>query len=179
MTENHTENRLDTAVTKFLEERGQCASRRGMLAQLAKVGLGILGVSVLPSLPIDRRSSFVRAIAQGNDCCLWQLCGICGSTCVGVGPTGTTCPENTSPGAYWTKCCNNGGSGGGCETSPGTEIWYWDCCANNPTTAQAVKATACSNNCPQDAWCPDGYNYYGCTHIEIHGDCSNPTNAAC
>lgn len=173
-TIDSTENRLDRMVTKFLEERGQGTSRRGMLAQLAKVGLGILGVSILPSLPVDRR--VLSAFAQGG-CSAWQLCGIYGNLCVGVGPTGTTCPSNTHQGeGYWTKCCTDTpGGGGGCEAGPGTEIWYYDCCTDNEDTATAVRGASCHCNAsPQPPWCPDGYNIYGCTHIEIHGSCNNP-----
>lgn len=171
--ENQTPGRLDTVVEKFLRGRGQTISRRGILARLGKLSLGILGVSLLPNLPLDR--TFV-VDAQGA-CCHWALCGINGYLCNPGGATAGSCPSGTTVGATaWSKCCTNGELCG----DGGTTVEYWDCCSSTLAAAQAVHGTHCPHNpSAGGVWCPEGMPHYGCTYAVQRGSCSNPVNNPC
>ena len=171
--ENQTPGRLDSFVEKFLRERSQTISRRGVLAKLGKFSLGVLGVSLLPSLPLDRTFD---ASAQGA-CCAWHLCGINGFLCNPGGANGTSCPTGTSRGpTAWSKCCTNEEMCGG----GGNTVTYWDCCATTSTRANEVKGQSCPNNPGAGGtWCPVGVNHYGCTYAEVGAACDNPTETPC
>lgn len=171
--EEPTPSRLDVAVEQFLSARGQGMSRRGILARLTKLSLGLLGVSLLPSLPIDRTFT---AEAQGA-CCDWKLCGINGALCNPGGAGATSCPSGTSRGGAWSKCCNDTSV---CP-SGGKTVSYWDCCATTEAAANAVKGTVCQHNTSvTTAWCPDAAPHYGCTYATVGSSCtSNVTNNPC
>lgn len=171
--DNQTTALLDTFVEKFLRERGRTISRRGILARLGKFSLGILGVSLLPNLPLDR--TFVVE-AQG-DCCYWPLCGINGYLCSPGGATGNSCPSGTTVGpTYWSKCCTNGELCG----EGGTTVDYWDCCASTSAAATSVRGAQCAHNpSAGGAWCPQTAPFYGCTYAVQRGPCSSPAYNPC
>ncbi len=104
--------------------------------------MGAVGLSIAPSLPIDRTFTVQ---AQGSNCCLWQLCGIngylCNNCCGGTGGL-TGCPSCSGMQRgfdSWYKCCLYDDSG--CIAT-GMLVHYWDCCTNNPADATACRGRA-------------------------------------
>jgi methylamine dehydrogenase light chain len=170
--ENQMPSRIDTIVEKFLTKRSQTISRRGILARLGKFSLGVLGVSLLPNLPLDR--TFIVDAQSG--CCHWSLCGIKGYLCPG-GATASSCPSGTQRGpSMWSRCCTDPDS---C-TGGGRTVEYWDCCATTVEAAAAVRGAQCIHN-PNagGAWCPTGVSEYGCTYAEVKSTCTSPVNNPC
>lgn len=103
---NFQEGRIDAVATRLLDELGQRASRRGILAGLGRLTLTLMGISVLPNLPLDR--SFTPLAQTTGDCAGDNLCGICGKLCpYNCCPNGADgCPNCLRMGAlYWSKCC--------------------------------------------------------------------------
>ena len=174
--ENQTPGRLDAIVEKFLRERSQTISRRGILGTLGKFSLGVLGVSLLPSLPLDR----TYVVEAQQSCCSWYLCGINGQLCVPGGAGTTSCPSGTVIGPEsWSKCCRNNNICGELANT----VTYWDCCATTQAGANAVKGADCPHNpSAGGAWCPtnQGIGFYGCTFAIVGAECANnPANNPC
>lgn len=168
--EHDKNNSVDTFVAGLLSKRGQSISRRGVLARLGKGLLGVVGISLIPVLPVDR--TFASS-PQGGACCQWQLCGIQGYLCGANGST--SCPSGTTEGASWSKCCDNGN-----DCNPESRmVEYIDCCATTPAAAIATRGPSCLHNSGvQSAWCPDGYAY-GCTYAKIGSTCSGGSGNPC
>jgi hypothetical protein len=169
--EHHNDNSVDAFVATLLRKRGQSISRRGVLARMGKGLLGVVGISLVPVLPIDRTFA---TTAQGGPCCQWQLCGIQGYLC-GSGNGTSSCPSGTHQGASWSKCCDNGN-----DCNPESRmIEYWDCCATSQAVAVGTRGTHCAHNSSvEDAWCAEG-DFYGCTYAEIGAICTNGAHNPC
>jgi hypothetical protein len=174
---NDKETKIDIATGRFLESFSQGISRRGVIARLGQFALSMLGLSLIPTLPLDR--TFV-ADAQTVGCTDWRVCGLCGNLCTDCcGGSGslTGCPSCTRRGHYgWTMCC----PGPDCQ---GRMIEYWDCCGTYGTwtdaQAAACTGTSCDRNCPQDIWCLDPdtlapLGTYRCTVVVVHTEFCSP-----
>jgi hypothetical protein len=155
-------NKFDAAVQDILDRFGQQLSRRGVIARLGRIFLGIFGITLLPSLPLDRR--FV-ADAQA-DCLLWERCGIYGYACRCGGGV-YQCPPSTQRGNFaWTRCCYDP------ILCREVSISYYDCCGPTSLTAEC-RGSFCANNTTQPAWC-GGTSYelgYICTIVQIGANC--------
>jgi len=146
---------VELALTKLADS----ASRRGLLAKLGGGLLGLLGVCLIPELPIDRRVTRVHA---QSDCSTWYLCGIYGNLCTNCGGGLNWCPSPTSVGSgSWSACCTRWDDGYQ-ET-----YTYEDCCYVEAGYCWPF----CANGSSQSAWC-DSYNdVYWCTIAVSGGAC--------
>lgn len=141
---------FDRLVSNNLVQFAQRSSRRGFLAKLGKIGLGVLGVTTASLLPVDRT---VRE-AKASNCSNWYLCGLYGKTCDCCAGDDFHCPYGSAQFGYWSSCCSS------------KTIYYWDCCNASAT----CNCTTCLNNpSPQPAWCNGGR--YNCTGIVIGAAC--------
>jgi len=170
-SEHDIDNSVDAFVATLLRKRGQSISRRGVLARLGKGLLGVVGISLVPVLPIDRTFAMP---AQGGACCQWQLCGINGYLCGANGST--ACPSGTVEGASWSKCCDNGN-----DCNPESKmVEYIDCCATTQAAATGTRGPLCAHNTSVEyAWCGGSEQYYGCTYAKIGATCSGGSSNPC
>src|SRR5947199_6540631 len=86
-------------------------SRRSWLVGIGRSVLKVMGVSMLPLLPVDRIVTPADAQTSGP-CDYWFLCGIygCVCDCSACGGTHVTCPScATKSSGYWDECCLNAG----------------------------------------------------------------------
>lgn len=150
-------NDFDGVVGRALEAFAQRVSRRGLLARLGKAALGLMGLSLIPHLPVNR-----IALAQVG-CSDWRLCGIGGYLCNNCCSGGNleTCPNCLTRGSSWSSCCTDPS---GCLKM----ITYYDCCGS-PTNAMDCRGTLCVNQ-SEPSWC-GGTGSYGCTVIEEGAAC--------
>jgi hypothetical protein len=167
---------LDEKVSQYLQESSFKTSRRGVVAKLSKLVLGLVGVSVVSGLPIDRE---VVVSAQGPNCSDWDFCGMCGwfcsgssSCCPSSSQHGSTlaCPGCTTQGGSWTLCCFNPDE---CE-GVGHLISYYDCCGGSTGDTSSCQGASCCNSPTYTlptapSWCSP----YRCTIIAIGGTCSS------
>lgn len=72
-----SETHFDELSSRFLVGLSQRSSRRGVLAKLGKLALGLLGISILPNLPLDR----IFKVRAQDECSPLELCGIYGRPC--------------------------------------------------------------------------------------------------
>lgn len=172
------EGRFDTTMARLMEGFGQRVSRRGVLARVGKLILSALGLSIVPHLPIDR--SFTVE-AQGDDCCLWQLCGINGylcNTCCGNSGSLSNCPSCTgmvTGNNSWTKCCIDPSVCGS-----GLLVYYTDCCTPNQADSINCKGAHCPHNpAAPNAWCGGTGMFYACTFVQVFGACTPGINNPC
>lgn len=168
---NTGDDHLDTLSSRFLVGLAQRSSRRGVLARLGKIALGLLGVSVLPNLPLDR----IFKVQAQAECNALELCGIWGwlcnsgaSNCCNGGVGSSGCPSCTSRGYFaWSVCCPSGG-----QCIDGFYIDYWDCCGGGAGAAGCT-GTKCTNNpVVQPQWCAGGD--YRCTIAVVTYEPCNP-----
>lgn len=158
---NINENKLDQIEARILSKLAERTSRKGFLAQTGKMMLKVVGISLLPVLPVDRIIRNLEACCPTYYCTgqLWYLCGMNGKICCNItgclGGTGTKCPQCATKGSgYWCACCAH------------IMVKYYDCCA------VAGSCTGCSNcspvNCSgvQEAWCNSGQQYR-CTIFQV------------
>lgn len=161
---NSKENQFDLATAHFLDSFAQRISRRGVLARAGKFALGILGLSFVPNLPLDR----VFRVEAQTSCSAQSLCGISGNLCLtgqavccnGNAAGSDGCPSCTNRGSFWERCCELG-----CEGA-GKYVQYWDCCGTKSgwTSSQAAgcKGQRCDRHpIEQPLWC--GGQAYRCT----------------
>jgi hypothetical protein len=142
-------------VEKGTVELAQRTPRRTMLSKLSSLFLAVLGVSILPDLPLDRRST----VEASTTCSAWQLCGLSGNICdycggttlpVGVGTCGS-CPTGYPLGSgFWTMSC------GGCLFE------YRDCCGAAPRGCGPF----CKRGGREPAWCSGHqFRFYHCSVV--------------
>ena len=150
-------SRIDKFVERFLASRGQRISRRGILGALGRGVLRLVGISLVPLLPVDRR---FQAEAQGG--CPPSACGMCGNICNKCcNKTGSSsmCPDcgstngipNVATGGAWCGCCQG-------------EYWQYNDCCGNPSYRNGCQGTYCGAGCAAQgyiAYCPTGS--YICT----------------
>jgi methylamine dehydrogenase light chain len=177
------ENKFDKATARVLDSFAQRVTRRSMLGRISKFTLTVMGVSVVPLLPLDR---VVRSVeAQGSGCQIWQLCGIWGRrchTCACSSGTNQSCPKCTWQGGSWSSCCPVRTSGG-TLTGERRTVQYIDCCGQQGSTSCNGDASTChaAETChgndmdppqSQQNWCGGtGGNVYRCTHFIVHNPC--------
>lgn len=165
------ESRLDVVAANFLDNFAQRISRRGVIARIGKLTLGIMRLSLVPSLPLDRTFSVE---ASGNAAgCLgeWRLCGMCGyfcarrTSCCGGGTGGDLfiCPGCTQREQFWMKCCTDP-----CDSTNRRLIRYLDCCGGDAGCRS--DDPSCGSGCPRDPYCPSG-NPMRCTVMQDMGPC--------
>lgn len=140
--------RFDDMVEKMSRRVAGRTSRRSVIG---KVGTVMLGIGLVPLLPVDRRGRVSRAAAatpapgapspragfkpQDTDvqaCDYWRHCSIDGNICDCAGGSLTNCPPGTKlASASWVASCYNPTDG------QSYLIAYRDCCGANV-----------SNRCP-------------------------------
>ncbi len=152
----------------FLKGLYETSSRRSVLTRIGRGVLRLVGISLLPVLPIDR--IVPPSLAADPNCEISELCGIYGRLCWGdscpnCGGGNARCPSCTSIGSFWVYCCPFG--------SGQTQYKYSDCCTNDVNCYNNCKTCKqCLNNSKRpDAWC-DGYTYYACTIWTTNGLCT-------
>lgn len=164
---------LDEKVSGYLENISLGVSRRGIITRLSKLMLGMVGVTLVPGLPVDRE---VPVSAQGS-CSDWRFCGMCGYFCTGSAsccPAGThgdtyNCPSCTSRSTMsWSGCCTDDPA-----ACVGTTVFYYDCCGGSSADAASCMGSSCCNHDEYTlptapAWCTP----YRCTVIALGGECS-------
>jgi methylamine dehydrogenase light chain len=166
------ESRLDLVAANFLDHFAQRISRRGVVARIGKLTLGIMGMSLVPSLPLDRTFTVEATGGSGLDCGDWRLCGMCGSFCArrtsccggGTGGDMFICPGCTQREQFWFKCCTDP-----CDPGNRRLINYHDCCG---ATNASVGCTGdpCEAGCDREVYCASG-NAMRCTVIQDMGPC--------
>lgn len=165
---NPHEGRFDDAAARFLDGFAQRLSRRGMLARGGKFALGLMGLSLVPNLPLDR--AFV-AEAQSPNCGDWRLCGMCGNLCAqgtsccggGTGGDLFICPGCTVRRSFWSRCC----PAPDCSMRM---ISYFDCCGGTDVEAAGCVGELCAHDCPTGVWC-GGSLTLRCTVIVVGASC--------
>lgn len=181
------ESNFDAATARVLNGLSQRVSRRSMIARVGKFAFGLLGVSLVPLLPLDR-IVVTEANAQsgwGSGCKKWELCGIWGRLCnkcncrCETGPGADECPSCTIKGQFWASCCNVRDANGNPTTSWLT-VKYIDCCGQRGDQSSASCATGqfCQGNTvdpptPQRNWCMGaGGDDYKCTRYQVLTSCT-------
>jgi len=146
---------FDHRLARALDEFAQQRSRRGFLAKVGRLVLGIVGASVVSVLPVEQISREVAATTCGG-----VYCGFCGTKCCSSAPCGGgqgVCPPGTTQGGYWTRCCPPGGGG--------NLYRYRDCCGGSVSCGHCGQ---CHDGCVQPAWC-SGLGAYRCTIVQSLG----------
>ena len=143
----------------MLKELYTSSSRRSFVVRCGTSILRLLGISLLPVLPLVR-------IAKGQSACgAWFLCGIFGRlcTCTGCGGTTQSCPSCATKGSFWQECCLQS-----CEQF---SIQYIDCCTNSSSCyTPCSNCEFCERGTSEPSWCA-GYAYYCCTIVKIGEAC--------
>jgi hypothetical protein len=168
------ESESDLTAARWFEGFSRVTSRRGLLAEAGQVLLRILGVSLLPLLPVD------RAFGQSQNCSDGTYCGQYGAfckSCCGDGPLGGSCPRCLYKSASWSFCCCSGT----CPNVTKNMVTYWDCCGIKPgyTAAQtaACQGSWCRRAPRQPYWCGGQPNStYRCTIVSVGGSCPTCLN---
>jgi hypothetical protein len=185
MKHESEENGIDRAATLLLTNFSQRFSRRSVLVRAGRIAFSILGVSVIPLLPVDRIVPTAQAQDDGPDCHKWQLCGMWGRLCRACRCCGTTqqfCPGCTYQGSsYWATCCPVRTASGE-PTGEYRNVKYTDCCGQQGT----VEANGDSHSCDsgpfchgngydppesQISWCGGAPGGFRCTHWQVLGVC--------
>jgi methylamine dehydrogenase light chain len=128
---------LDSVAEKVIRTVAQSSSRRGVLARLGQV---MVGVAALPLLPVDRTVARAAEPAKREptetDCDYWRYCAVDGKLCSCCGGSVNQCPPGSEPSAIsWIGTCLNPADGRRYTVS------YNDCCG----MASCSRCT-CSNS---------------------------------
>jgi len=105
--------------SRYLAKR---TSRRSFLGRL---GTGIVGMSLLPLLPVVRAfgADAPDELGDPKSCDYWRYCAVGGSLCSCCGGTERSCPPGTEPSTvHWVGTCHNPVDG------RNYLIAYNDCC---------------------------------------------------
>jgi methylamine dehydrogenase light chain len=112
-------SRLDRWLEDSARGLARAAGRRSFLARVGRLGIGLLGASTIPILPVARANDEAELNAalpeevdgpEGNpqDCNYWRHCAIDGFLCACCGGSVTSCPPGTSSSPVtWVGTCRN------------------------------------------------------------------------
>ena len=123
--------KADGWVTQTTKTQARQASRRQFMTRLGKF---IVGVSLVPVLPIARSSASEPAgtrfnldeIGDPQSCEYWRYCAIDGFLCSCCGGTASKCPPGAEPSPVtWVGTCENPADG------QRYIISYNDCCGKS------------------------------------------------
>jgi len=99
---------LDDLLSNFSRKVAQNSSRRGVLK---KIGVGLLGGSAIPLLPVARAEDNAQAPQEQGDptsCDYWRYCAVDGFLCECCGGTTNSCPPGTEMSTItWIGTCQN------------------------------------------------------------------------
>lgn len=98
---------LDESTNRGSRTLAQRSSRRGFLG---KVSTLILGVGVLPLLPVSRSfgAEGLEEIGDPQSCDYWRYCALGGALCSCCGGSVTSCPPGAEPSPItWVGTCRN------------------------------------------------------------------------
>lgn len=177
------ENRFDRTTALVLDGFSRRISRRSMLVRTGRFAFSLLGVSLLPLLPVDRIVRMVEA--QSGGCGIWELCGMWGrlcNSCQCCGGTVQACPGCTYQGGFWATCCPVRTSNG-TFTGEYRNVKYSDCCGQqgNPNTKGNSNTCLAGEFCrgngidppqSQPSWCDGAPGEFRCTHYVVLGTCT-------
>jgi hypothetical protein len=160
---------LDERVMRLADHWAQGVSRRGLLARVGEMALGLTGLTVAISLPVHR--VFAQSVGF-PPCSDWQMCGIHGAfckACCGEPASFTSCKCGMTKDGSWPACCTNNNV---CPTYR-RMIYYHDCCAPEEHTASfACQGEECP---PGGGFNTPGYcagnRTFRCTIIADMGPC--------
>ena len=167
---------MDSGVNRGTRALAKRLSRRGFLARLGSV---LVGVGAFPLLPVAREAAAANDIPELGDpqsCDYWRYCGFHGSLCSCCGGTLTQCPPGTevSP-VTWVGTCRNPSDG------KHYLISYNDCCGKTycgrcycqrSEGAKPIYVPSKANNI---LWCFGTESHaYHCTVAVVYGESSQP-----
>jgi methylamine dehydrogenase light chain len=119
-------------LDRFIETSSHSlAAQNGRRSFLGKLGIAMVGSSLLPLLPVDRLSEANAAEGKKGSvdwnnprsCDYWAYCSMGGGLCACCGGTSDKCPPGTWASAIaWVGTCKNPGDGKSYVMS------YHDCC---------------------------------------------------
>lgn len=161
---------IDRLTRGAFIDASQRLSRRGVLAKIGRLSLGVLGVSVLGEvLPVSRDV----AHAGTYPCNAVVMCGFCGVQCGCANCSGSQdqCPNCACLGQSWVQCCCI--SGGACNN-----VRYLDCFKGSCTNTKFNSCQACTPVCclpgyPDTGPYPTGCSgqAYMCTRVRVTTVC--------
>lgn len=146
-------------------------SRRGFLGRL---GTAIVGMGVLPLLPVERAFSGETPAELGDprSCDYWRYCAISGTLCSCCGGSEKSCPPGSEPSTiHWVGTCHNPAD------DKNYLIAYKDCCGNavcnrcNCHTTQGEKPMYFPSRNASITWCFGAeHRSYNCTMALVVGE---------
>ena len=107
-----TSGKLLRGINAWLDQKTdqgsrQLARRTSRRSFLGKLGAGIVGISALPLLPVERAFS-ADELGDPKSCGYWRYCAISGFLCSCCGGPASTCPPGSEPSAVsWIGTCRN------------------------------------------------------------------------
>ena len=113
---------IDRIAGQSSRRLAQHTSRRSMLSRL---GVMLVGASVLPLLPVSRAfgNSSLAEIGDPQSCDYWRYCALGGTLCSCCGGSMNACPPGAEPSPItWVGTCHNPADG------KDYLISYNDCC---------------------------------------------------
>lgn len=185
-----------TLFSRLGRSMSEKTSRRSMLSQLGRWGIGVAGVAAISSLPVSRAAFGAEAApaartaedsplyptfdetGDSSTCEYWRWCNMDGVPCTSCAGGGmTTCSPGSKPGAeFWVGCCTNPDDG---KTYL---IAYYDCCGapgcsntfcGEPDVMAQMYNPVAGSYDQEIIWCvSDESQSYTCTMAPIIGtDC--------
>ena len=165
--EHDNDNSVDTFVATLLRKRGQSISRRGC-SSAGKGLLGVVGISLVPVLPLDRTFAL---------CAGWSLLhmGVCESRVIFVVPPAQAHAQVTHEGASWSKClimatAQSGKQNGRVHGLLRDYVGSCNCDARSQLlwTIPALRTPGAPKA-----------EFYGCTYVKVGNTCSGGSHNPC